>query len=102
MNLWESLVLSVSDGALALLGTWAGVRLQARDQRKVRAEQAERDNLLRLHSERASAYATFYREALDMRHGLSHVIHLPDSSEWKKCTGTHKRRSPMRTRSLCS
>jgi hypothetical protein len=91
VNLWESLVLSVAGGALALIGTWVGVRLQARDQKKIRAEQAERDNLLRLHSERVSAYAAFYREALDMRHGLSHVFHFPDSPEWKKYTSTHKK-----------
>lgn len=79
MSLPGSLLLSAAGGALTLLGTWVGFQIQVREQRKVRSEQVARENLLRLHAERVTSYAAFYREGGRTRAALSELAQNPDN-----------------------
>jgi hypothetical protein len=55
----EALVLTLVGGGLTTLGTWLGIHWQAREGRRVRYEQYERDDRLRDITVRRDLYARF-------------------------------------------
>ena len=60
MNVWSSLLLALTGGALTITGTVTGLRLQARHAAKARTEQYEREDRYRLFDKRQNAYVELY------------------------------------------
>lgn len=59
MALWEGLIGIVAGGSLTIAGTWAGSHWQAREARRMRAEQYAREDATRGLDVRRQTYARF-------------------------------------------